>query len=169
MTTPRWVATRTQPIAIEDLVAYLVAALDAPLEGSRVVEIGGPDQVGYGELMREYARQRGLRRVFLPVPVLTPKLSSLWLGLTTPVYARVGRKLIEGVRNPTVVTNRDAIEIGSMHWSGSMWWPDLPVKEISKTRMWAIIGPGLVAMMPPSANWLMPRVLVISTHWIASM
>jgi uncharacterized protein YbjT (DUF2867 family) len=103
MVCPRWVETKAQPIAIEDLVAYLLAALDlAPGEG-RTVEIGGADQVTYGDLMREYARQRGLRRWLIPVPVLTPRLSSLWLGLTTPVYARVGRKLIEGVSNPTVV------------------------------------------------------------------
>ena len=67
------------------------------------MEIGGADQVTYGDLMREYAKQRGLKRWLIPVPVLTPRLSSLWLGLTTPVYARVGRKLIEGVSNPTVV------------------------------------------------------------------
>jgi len=103
MVCPRWVETKAQPIAIEDLVAYLLAALDLdPAEGL-TVEIGGADQVTYGDLMREYAAQRGLRRWLVPVPVLTPRLSSLWLGLTTPVYARVGRKLIEGVRNPTVV------------------------------------------------------------------
>lgn len=102
---PRWVETKAQPIAIEDLVAYLLAALDLdPGQGlTLTVEIGGADQVTYGDLMREYAAQRGLRRWLVPVPVLTPRLSSLWLGLTTPVYARVGRKLIEGVSNPTVV------------------------------------------------------------------
>ncbi|MBM4265548.1 MAG: SDR family oxidoreductase [Deltaproteobacteria bacterium] len=102
MLCPRWVETEAQPIAIDDLVAYLLAALDLPAE-SRILEVGGADRVSYGDIMREYARQRGLRRVMIPVPVLTPRLSSLWLGLTTPLYARVGRKLIEGVRNPTVV------------------------------------------------------------------
>ncbi len=103
MVTPRWVDVRAQPIAIEDLLRYLVQALDLPLNRSRIVEIGGPDQLSYGELMREYARQRGLRRWMLRVPVLTPRLSSLWLGLVTPLYARVGRKLIESIRHPTVV------------------------------------------------------------------
>ncbi|MGE0025934.1 MAG: SDR family oxidoreductase [Thermoleophilia bacterium] len=103
MITPRWVATRTQPIAIEDVVACLAAAGRVEIEGSRILGIGGPDRVSYGELMREYARQRGLRRLMLPVPVLTPRLSSLWLGLVTPVYARVGRELVEGLRNETVV------------------------------------------------------------------
>lgn len=103
MITPRWVGTRTQPIAIEDVLAYLVEAaeIDAPEGG--VFEIGGPDAVSYGDLMHEYARQRGLRRLMIPVPILTPHLSSLWLGLVTPVYARVGRQLVEGLRNPTVV------------------------------------------------------------------
>ncbi len=110
MITPRWVAVKAQPIAIEDVIAYLVAALDRSLEGSRVYEIGGADPVSYGELMREYARQRGLRRFMLPVPALTPRLSSLWLGLVTPVYARIGRKLIDGVRNPTVVHDDAALE-----------------------------------------------------------
>lgn len=121
MVTPRWVSTPTQPIAVEDVVEYLVAAIDAPPERLRdalarpspggdpggprpaVFEIGGPDVVSYGEILREYARQRGLRRPMVPVPVLTPRLSSLWLGLVTPVYARVGRELLEGLRNETVV------------------------------------------------------------------
>ncbi|HEY6948282.1 MAG TPA: SDR family oxidoreductase [Gemmatimonadales bacterium] len=103
MITPRWVATPTQPIGIEDLIAYLVEAVDLVWEGSAVFEIGGPDRVSYGDLMREYARQRGLRRAFITVPVLTPRLSSLWLGLVTPVYAGVGRELIDGLRNETVV------------------------------------------------------------------
>ena len=111
MVTPRWVGTQTQPIAIEDVLAYLVEAADLDLPESRVVEIGGPDRVSYGDLMREYARQRGLRRIMLPVPVLTPRLSSLWLGLVTPVYARVGRELVEGLRNETVVHDPSALEL----------------------------------------------------------
>jgi uncharacterized protein YbjT (DUF2867 family) len=110
MICPRWVSTPAQPIAVEDVLDYLLAALDWEEGGSRVFEIGGPDQVSYGDIMREYARQRGLRRLMLSVPVLTPHLSSLWLGLVTPVYARVGRKLIEGVRNPTLVRDRAALE-----------------------------------------------------------
>jgi uncharacterized protein YbjT (DUF2867 family) len=108
MITPGWVRAPAQPIAIEDVIAYLVDARTASIEGNRVFEIGGADVVSYGDIMREYARQRGLRRVMIPVPVLTPALSSLWLGLVTPLYARIGRKLIEGVRNPTVVADRSA-------------------------------------------------------------
>jgi uncharacterized protein YbjT (DUF2867 family) len=108
MVTPRWVRTRAQPIAIDDLVAYLVEAEKVRLTGSAVFEIGGATQVSYGDIMREYARQRGLRRVMIPVPVLSPHLSSLWLGLVSPLYARIGRKLIDSVRHETVVDDAAA-------------------------------------------------------------
>jgi uncharacterized protein YbjT (DUF2867 family) len=108
MITPRWVSMLTQPIAIEDVVAYLLAALDVPEPSSQVFEIGGADQVCYGDIMREYAHQRGLRRSMIPVPVLTPRLSSLWLGLITPVYARIGRQLIDSIRHATVVQDDTA-------------------------------------------------------------
>jgi uncharacterized protein YbjT (DUF2867 family) len=111
MTAPRWVRIWAQPIAIEDVVAYLTAALDVEVEGSAVFEIGGADRVSYGDLMLEYARQRGLRRLMIPVPVLSPRLSSLWLGLVTPVYARVGRKLIDGITHETVVEDDLALRL----------------------------------------------------------
>ncbi|MEP7337262.1 MAG: SDR family oxidoreductase [Acidobacteriota bacterium] len=111
MIAPRWVATLAQPIAIEDLVAYLMAAAEVPGDSSNIYEIGGADQVSYGDIMREYARQRGLWRVFIPVPVLTPRLSSLWLGLVTPLYARVGRKLIDSLRNQTIVHDSSALSV----------------------------------------------------------
>ncbi|MBL8796875.1 MAG: SDR family oxidoreductase [Planctomycetia bacterium] len=109
MIAPRWVSTPAQPIAIQDLLAYLASALDHPVVGSKVYEIGGRSRVSYGDLMHEYARQRRLRRLILPVPLLTPRLSSLWLGLVTPLYARVGRKLIESMRHPTVVRDDAAL------------------------------------------------------------
>jgi uncharacterized protein YbjT (DUF2867 family) len=109
MVTPRWVSTMAQPIAIEDLLRYLTLCLDHPVEGHRVYEIGGPDQVSYLGLMREYSRQRGLRRAMLTLPLLSPRLSSLWLGLVTPLYARVGRALIESIRNPTLVRDHSAL------------------------------------------------------------
>jgi len=109
MVTPRWVRVLAQPIAINDMLAYLIAARDLPVTGSTTFEVGGPDVVSYADLMREYARQRGLRRWMIPVPVLTPRLSSLWLGLVTPLYARVGRKLIDSIRHPTVVQDRSAL------------------------------------------------------------
>jgi uncharacterized protein YbjT (DUF2867 family) len=111
MICPRWVSTLAQPIGIDDLLAYLAAALHLPDGESRTFEIGGADQASYGDVMREYARQRGLKRVMISLPLLTPRLSSLWLGLVTPVYARVGRELIAGLKNRSVVTNPAALSI----------------------------------------------------------
>ena len=111
MICPRWVDVKAQPIAVEDVVAYMIKALDLPTEPSHVFEIGGTDQLSYGEIMQEYARQCGLRRWMIPVPVLTPRLSSLWLGLVTPVYARIGRKLVDSMRNPTLVRDPSASTI----------------------------------------------------------
>ncbi len=110
MVCPRWVRVEAQPISVEDTLAYLLEAMDIELEQSRIYEIGGPDRVAYGDIMTAYAEARGLHRRMFPVPVLTPHLSSLWLGLVTPVYARIGRKLIEGVRYPTVVQDNSALQ-----------------------------------------------------------
>ena len=109
MICPRWVSTLAQPIGIDDLLSYLAAALTLPDGESRTFEIGGATPASYGDVMREYARQRGLKRVMISVPLLTPRLSSLWLGLVTPVYARVGRELIEGLKNRSVVTDPSAL------------------------------------------------------------
>jgi uncharacterized protein YbjT (DUF2867 family) len=114
MLCPRWLATPTQPIAVDDVLAYLLAAKDLPPGESRVFEIGGPDVVTYGDLIREYARQRGLLRWLIHVPVLTPYLSGLWLALVTPATYEVGRHLIEGLRNPTIVRDRRALEAFSI-------------------------------------------------------
>ena len=111
MVTPRWVNTPTQPIAIEDVIAYLLAALDYEPDGGEVFEIGGADVCSYLDLMHEYADQRGLRRQMVPVPVLTPRLSSLWLHLVTPVYAGIGRELVDSLRNETVVNDPRALEV----------------------------------------------------------
>ncbi len=115
MITPRWVSNPAQPIAIQDILGYLLEALRLPVEKAGIYEIGGPDVVSYGDIMREYARQRGLRRWTIPVPVLTPRLSSLWLGLVTPLYARVGRKLIDSIYYPTVVRDPSAAQVFHQH------------------------------------------------------
>ena len=103
MVTPRWVRVVAQPIAITDLLEYLLAALELPGEESRLYEIGGSERLSYGDLMNEYGRQRGLRRLMISVPFLTPRLSSLWLALVTPLYARIGRALVESISHETVV------------------------------------------------------------------
>ena len=110
MICPRWLSTPTQPIAVDDVLAYLLAAKDLPAGESRIFEIGGTDVVSYGDLIREYARQRGMRRWLISVPVLTPYLSGLWLALVTPASFEIGRHLIEGLKNPTVVRDRKALE-----------------------------------------------------------
>ena len=103
MLTPRWVYTAAQPIGIEDVIAYLVEAICVEAPDGLIAEIGGADVTSYFGIMREYARQRKLRRWFLAVPFLSPGLSSRWLTLVTPVYASMGRFLIESVRTPSVV------------------------------------------------------------------
>lgn len=118
MICPRWLATPTQPIAVDDVLAYLLAAMDVPSGQSRIFEIGGRDVVTYGDIIREYARQTGLRRWLISVPVLTPYLSSLWLSLVTPASAEVGRHLIEGLKNPTVVGENSALDTFSVRPMG---------------------------------------------------
>lgn len=110
MICPRWVSVKAQPIAIEDVLSYLNQSLDHENGDSCIYEIGGPDQVSYRDLMHEYAKQRGLKRFMLPVPFLSSRLSSLWLGLVTPVYATIGRKLVESLRNPTVINDHSALK-----------------------------------------------------------
>ena len=164
MICPRWVNTPTQPIAVDDVIAYLRAALDGPVAQSTVVEIGGPDVVSYGDIMRAYARLRGLRRLLVPVPVLTPRLSGLWLALVTPAQAQIGRALVEGLRNPTLVRSpaarerfpivpmplADALRIAADDRSGATWKTDsrsvdvdvppeqafAPIRRIGGTTGW---------------------------------
>ncbi|MBN1817917.1 MAG: DUF2867 domain-containing protein [Sedimentisphaerales bacterium] len=108
MICPRWVFKRIQPIAIDDVLCYLVAALDLSGDENRIVEIGGADIVTYGRMIKDYARIRGLKRVLFPVPVLTPNLSSYWVHWVTPIRATFARPLIEGLRSDVIVQNHDA-------------------------------------------------------------
>jgi uncharacterized protein YbjT (DUF2867 family) len=112
MVTPRWVATRTQPIAAADVVAYLAAAADLGLAADREIQIGGPDVTTYGGMIDELARALGRPRPLrITVPVLTPWLSSLWIGLVTPVDAGVARPLIEGLSTETVVDDEAGADL----------------------------------------------------------
>jgi uncharacterized protein YbjT (DUF2867 family)/uncharacterized protein YndB with AHSA1/START domain len=106
MICPRWLYTRVQPIAIRNVLDYLVAALDMPESAGRIIEIGGADVLTYGELLRGYAKARGLKRWL--VPVLTPRLSSYWVHLVTPVPAAIARPLIQGLRNDVVLRDDTA-------------------------------------------------------------
>ena len=109
MLTPKWVKGKAQPIGIDDLLDYLIEALQIPLSKYRIYEVGGADQVSYADMMRAYGRQRGLKPLIIPVPVLTPWLSALWLGLITPLYARIGRSIIESIVHVTVVRESSAL------------------------------------------------------------
>ena len=103
MICPRWVFTRIQPIAIRNVLDYLTAALQVPASSGRTIEIGGADVITYGEMLTFYAEVRGLRRWLVPVPVLTPKLSSYWVHLVTPIPASIARPLVVGSRNEIIV------------------------------------------------------------------
>ena len=112
MVTPKWVTTESQPIAVGNVLAYLVDCLRVPETVGRTLDIGGPDVVSYQTLMRIMAEERGLpRRLVIPVPVLTPRLSSLWIHLVTPLSHRIARPLAEGLRNRVVCRNDDAARL----------------------------------------------------------
>ena len=108
MIAPKWVTTRIQPIHVLDVIAYLVAALATPESTGRLVEIGGSDVLTYGDMMRRYARIRGLVRKLLIVPVFTPRLSSYWVHIVTPIPASIARPLIDGLANEVVVRDNTA-------------------------------------------------------------
>ena len=110
MVTPRWVRNSFQPLAESDLRAYLLHALIEFPANSAVYEIGGAEATDYLQLMREYGRQRRLRRLMLPVPFVTPRLSSLWLGLVTPAHFRIGRRIVDSASHPSVVRDRSALD-----------------------------------------------------------
>jgi uncharacterized protein YbjT (DUF2867 family) len=103
MITPRWVRTRTQPIAIDDVVRYLVGVLASPEAQGRTFDIGGPDVLEYVEMMRRLATLEGRKTLVIPVPLLSPSLSSRWLSLVTNVDVQTGRSLIDSMANEVVV------------------------------------------------------------------
>lgn len=102
MITPRWVSTRNQPIAVTDVIAYLAGCLEEPKTAGQTFDIGGPDILTYKEMMERFAAVEGRRLWIIPVPVLTPKLSSYWVGLVTPVKAAIAIALIEGLKNEVI-------------------------------------------------------------------
>lgn len=109
MVVPKWVRVKAQPIAIDDVLDYLMEAIDVPIEKSTIYEIGGREQLSYLDLMKRYGEITGIRRIYINVPFLTPWLSSLWLNLVTPLFAKVGRKLIDSIRVASVVVDDRAL------------------------------------------------------------
>lgn len=109
MVTPAWVKTESQPVAITDVLYWLVRCLSVPETTGKTLEIGGPDVMPYRDLMRIMAEELHLpKRLIIPLPVLTPRLSSLWISLVTPVSYRIARPLGEGLKNRVIVTNPEA-------------------------------------------------------------
>jgi uncharacterized protein YbjT (DUF2867 family) len=102
MIAPRWVSTPTQPIALDDVVRYLAGVAGNPAALGATYDVGGPEVITYRQMIERIAALRGRRRLIVEVPVLSPRLSSYWLHLVTPVRASVARPLVEGLRNPTV-------------------------------------------------------------------
>ena len=152
MVTPRWVDTPCQPIAIRDVVRYLVACLDEPATAGQAIDVGGPDVLSYRELMRRMATALGLRRrLVMPVPVLTPRLSSLWIHLVTPVGAAIARPLAEGLRNPVVCRDDRAARLmpGPLLGVGEAITAALArIDAHDVETAWSDAGP-----MPGDPNW----------------
>ncbi|MEC3981647.1 NAD(P)H-binding protein [Amycolatopsis sp. H20-H5] len=123
MITPRWVRTRTQPIAVADVVRYLVGVLEPSAAEGRAFDIGGPDVLAYVEMMRRVAAIEGRRMLVVPVPLLSPRLSSLWLSLVTDVDTRTGRALIDSMANEVVVRDdsiRRLVEFDPMDYDNAV-------------------------------------------------
>jgi uncharacterized protein YbjT (DUF2867 family) len=160
MVTPRWVSSRAQPIAVRDVLRYLVGVLDLEPGTDRRFDIAGPDVLTYGEMMQRYARVAGLkRRIIIPVPVLTPRLSSHWINVVTPVPKAIAQPLIESLRNSVVARDDDiaalipfdrigfdeAVELAlrrirsadvATRWSGARW-PGAPSDPMPTDPDWA--------------------------------
>jgi hypothetical protein len=135
-----------QPIAIGDVLNYLVSALETPGSAGKVIEIGGAEILSYGDMMLGYARARGLRRKLLPVPVLTPRLSSYWVHLVTPIQASVARPLIEGLRDEVIVRDPSArdlfpqIKPMDYHTAVSLALADLEARHVETSWSDALVN-----------------------------
>ncbi|MCM2257728.1 MAG: SDR family oxidoreductase [Vicinamibacteria bacterium] len=152
MVTPRWVSTQSQPIAVRDVLHYLVACLDTPETAGRTLDIGGPDVLDYKELMQVMASERGLRRrVIVPLPVLTPRLSSLWIHLVTPVSSDIARPLAEGLRNRVVCRDDEAARLMPQTLTpvrAAIREALDRVEQGGVETMWSLAGP-----MPGDPDW----------------
>ena len=152
MVTPRWVRTECQPIAVRNVLLYLTACLECPETIGRTLDIGGPDVITYHDLLRITADELGLmRRVIVPVPVLTPKLSSYWIHLVTPVSHRMARPLAEGLRNRVVVRDHTATELMPQHLLSPREAVRAAVRRLSQADVetaWSDAG-----VVPGDPNW----------------
>jgi uncharacterized protein YbjT (DUF2867 family) len=162
MIAPRWVDTRTQPIAIRDVLRYLVGALESDEAAGTVLEIGGPDVLTYRELMQLYAEVAGLRpRIILPVPVLTPRLSSLWIGLVTPLQTGLARPLIDSLVNEVIIQDdlaRRVVPFEPMPIREAITIALARVKDLEVATTWASAGGHLASrVVAPTGNGPRPE------------
>jgi len=112
LTLPSWSKTLTQPIALQDALTYLCAAADVATSKNEIVEIGGPEQISYKELMKRYATWKGSRSLFVDLPIIPVSIAAWWLNIFTPkIHAKVGRSMVESLGNPMVVTNARSKEL----------------------------------------------------------
>ncbi len=166
MVTPRWVENRCQPIAIRDVLHYLVHVIATPDAEGRVLEVGGPDVLSYADMMRTYAEAAGLSpRVIQPVPVLTPTLSSRWVGLVTPLPAALARPLVESLISEVVVTDRPigaVIEHRPIGFARALELALRRVSDLEVTTRWsdaALPGPTPADPLPTDPAWSGGRLL----------
>lgn len=163
MTTPRWVRTRCQPIGIRDVLEYLLAASEQDSDASEIVEIGGSDVLTYEEMMQIYGEEAGLkRRIILAVPVLSPRLSSLWVGLVTPLPSGVARPLIDSLEHEVVVSNpvpQERFGIQSAGYRTSVRRALARIEDTNVTTRWSDTGYTPAAAMPGDPDWSGGRVL----------
>lgn len=152
MVTPKWVGTRTQPIGIRDVLRYLVGVLELDEDG--IFEIGGPDVLTYHDMMRRYAELAGLRRrLILPVPLLTPRLSSLWVGLVTPLPAGIARPLVDSLITEVTVSDdriRTLLPFPLMNFDDAVRAALQRIQDLDVASTWASAGPAGPAV--PSAD-----------------
>lgn len=158
MVTPKWVDTRCQPIAVRDVLRYLVGVLSVPETAGRVLEIGGPDVITYRQMMAVYAEAAGLRRrVVIPVPVLTPRLSSLWVGLVTPLPRALARPLVSSLVNEVIVHDTTILDLCPGPLLGLRTSVDLALQRVENrevTTRWSGASTNAVAgPMPTDPDW----------------
>ncbi|MCB0931713.1 MAG: DUF2867 domain-containing protein [Mycobacterium sp.] len=157
MTTPKWVHNKIQPIAIRDVLYYLVAAATCPVPTSRTWDVGGPDVLEYGEMMQVYADVAGLRpRRILVLPVLTPRIAALWVGLVTPIPSGLARPLVESLHCDAVMDNHDIDTIipppdgGLTPYRRSV---ELALDRISRGEVETTWNTGTAAQLPSDPEW----------------
>ncbi|TDO14217.1 uncharacterized protein YbjT (DUF2867 family) [Mycobacterium sp. BK086] len=158
MTTPKWVHNTIQPIAIDDVLHYLAAAATAAVPTSRAWDVGGPDVLEYGDMMQIYAEVAGLaRRRILVLPVLTPRLASLWVGLVTPIPSGLARPLVESLHCDAVMDNHDVDTIIERPAAGLTPYRDAVKAALTRVEYQPDWEAGTAAQWPSDPDWAGPR------------